>query len=372
MASIVVMDDDAGTRMLVSAILRKGGHQVAQADNGADGLALVLKHVPDVVVSDVQMPQMSGFEMVAQLRSNPLIAHIPVILLTSLGDRTNMRTGMTQGADDYIPKPCQADELNEAVSAQLARVQQRTSTMQMQMNATMASKMQEMAQIYDRRLAREQAKTQLKTTAKVTDRSFALASVVYVAMQNIHAFSAALTPEQVSEITRQLYGSAAELVRLSGATHVQFVGEDLMVVYADDGVAVPVNHLGRSAQLGLQMVQAIGRCKQFVAARFAEYGLPPLQIGIALHAGPVALAALPDVLQTGAASIVPVGETITNIVRLREGDVPILWPLMATQAFLHAAPDLLRLGVSEHVTLQGGAELDVYAVLGPGTQLAAD
>ncbi len=370
MASIVVMEDEAGTRTLVSAILRKSGHQVAESDNGAQGLALVIKHLPDLVVSDVQMPQMSGLEMLAELRANPQIAHIPVILLTSLGDRAHMRAGMTQGADDYIPKPCQAAELNEAVNAQLARAQQRSSTQHAQMNAAMASKMQQMAEIYERRLAREQAKHWPTSAAQPSDRSYPLASVLYLNMQNIHAFSAALTPEQISEITHYLYEQSGELLRQSAATHMQFIGEDLLAVYTDETPRQTPNHFARAAQVALGMVSAMGRCKQFVASRFADYGLPPLQLGVALHAGPVALTALPDPLSTGHAHIVPVGDTITNILRLRDGDLPILWPLMATQAFLHAAPDLLRLGVSEQINLQGGAQVDVFAVVGPGPKLA--
>lgn len=369
MARIVVMEDDAGTRALVAAILRKGGHQVATANDGQEGLDLVVKHLPDLVVSDVQMPHMTGLEMLAALRTHPGAEHIPVILLTSLDDRAHTRAGMLQGADDYIAKPCQATELNDAVNAQLARAAQRDSTMQAKMNAAMATQMQQMAQIYERRLAREHAK-QWPATAQPTDRAYDMASVVFLTLQNLHAFSAALTPEQISEITRNLYGSSSESMRLLGAAHVQFVGEDLLAVFADDSpTTASAHHFSRAAQAALNMGQAVARCKQFVAQQFASYGLPPLQIGIALHSGPVALTALPDPMLTGSAHIVPVGDTITNVMRLRDGDLPIVWPVMTTQAFLYAAPDLLRLGVTETINLPGGAEVQVHAVVGPGPKL---
>ncbi len=372
MARIVVMEDDAGTRALVIGVLHKSGHHVAQADNGADGLALVVKHTPDLIISDVQMPQLNGFEVVSAVRANPAVAHIPIILLTSLDDRANMRAGMLHGADDYIPKPCQALELSQAVSAQLARAAQRAGAVQTQIDTQVGVQVE--AALYAGRSSQELAKNWPQAAAsEPTDRSYSMASVVCLTLQNLHAFSAALTPDQISQITRHLYSSSSSSMRLLGATHVQFVGENLLAIYADDSpTAATANHFTRAAQAALNMAPAVAQCKQFVAQQFADYALPPLQIGINIHAGPVSLTALPDPMRTGGAHIVPVGDTVTNVMRLRDGDLPILWPVMTTQAFLHAAPELLRIGVAERIGLQGGTEVDVYAVVGPGANLAAD
>ena len=125
MPLIVVMEDDAATRMLVASVLKKDGYDVLSADNGADGLALVRTHKPDLVISDIQMPVMGGFAMLQQLRSEPELSATPVILLTSLLERAHMRIGMTSGADDYITKPFRPGELREAVVAQLNRREMR-------------------------------------------------------------------------------------------------------------------------------------------------------------------------------------------------------------------------------------------------------
>ena len=119
MSLIVVIDDDAGTRLLISHVLKKEGYQVMDAEDGAKGLALIREHEPDLVVSDVQMPLMDGFEVLGQVRNDPMLAATSVILLTSLQDRSYMRQGMTTGADDYLTKPFSQQELCEAVSAQL-------------------------------------------------------------------------------------------------------------------------------------------------------------------------------------------------------------------------------------------------------------
>ena len=102
MALIVVMEDDAGTRMLVASVLKRDGHVVLGAEDAAQGLELVRTSRPELIISDVQMPGMNGFQMLAALRQDPASATTPVILLTSLQERAHIRIGMTTGAVDYI------------------------------------------------------------------------------------------------------------------------------------------------------------------------------------------------------------------------------------------------------------------------------
>ena len=122
MPLIVVMDDDAGTRVLVSQVLKKEGFQVMAAEDGAKGLELIREYKPDLIVSDVQMPHMDGFAVLEAVRSDAALATIPVILLTSLQDRNYMRQGMNTGADDYLTKPFAPQELREAVGAQINKL----------------------------------------------------------------------------------------------------------------------------------------------------------------------------------------------------------------------------------------------------------
>ena len=94
MALVIVIDDTEEIRKLMSFVLAKDGYKVLEAKDGIVGLALAKLHRPDLVVSDVQMPGMNGFDMVQALRQDPNIAATPVILLTSLSDRADMRQGM--------------------------------------------------------------------------------------------------------------------------------------------------------------------------------------------------------------------------------------------------------------------------------------
>ena len=91
--------------MLVSQVLKKGGYEVMAADNGAEGLAFISQHKPDLTVSDIQMQQMDGFEVLEKVCAGPELCATPVILLTSLTERVHFRQGMSCGADDYLTKP---------------------------------------------------------------------------------------------------------------------------------------------------------------------------------------------------------------------------------------------------------------------------
>jgi EAL domain-containing protein (putative c-di-GMP-specific phosphodiesterase class I)/FixJ family two-component response regulator len=116
---IVVAEDDADIRNNLVRMLRMEGFTVHAAPNGREGLALVQLHTPDMVLSDVTMPEMTGHELVRSMRAAPALAQIPVVLLTARADRSDVREGMNLGADDYLTKPFQRDELLTCIRVQL-------------------------------------------------------------------------------------------------------------------------------------------------------------------------------------------------------------------------------------------------------------
>jgi len=123
MAKIVCIEDDRETADLIGEELRdRGGFTVTIAYDGQEGLAAILREKPDLVLSDISMPSMSGFEMLEQLTATiPQCAHIPFIFLTALADRDNELKGRRLGADDYVVKPIDFDILEQIIRARLAR-----------------------------------------------------------------------------------------------------------------------------------------------------------------------------------------------------------------------------------------------------------
>lgn len=121
---IVVADDDETVRAPVVQALRRRGDRVREADDGLTALAACLKQPPDVVVSDVQMPRMDGWQLVRMLRARPTLARVPLVLLTTLSDDESRLTGYRLGVDDYLNKPVRDDELILRVDRVVARAQE--------------------------------------------------------------------------------------------------------------------------------------------------------------------------------------------------------------------------------------------------------
>lgn len=123
MKKILVIDDEEWLRDMVQLALRQKGFEVIQAENGAVGIELARKELPDLVLCDVNMERVDGYLTLSALRSEPATAAIPFILMTGLADHAGMRHGMELGADDYLPKPFTLEALYAAVEARLQKAQ---------------------------------------------------------------------------------------------------------------------------------------------------------------------------------------------------------------------------------------------------------
>jgi serine/threonine-protein kinase PpkA len=117
MTTILIVEDDDAIRNNLVRLLNLEGFDTISAPDGHLGLERAITFKPDVIVSDVSMPGMSGFELLSAIRADNTLATTPFMLLTALDDRESMRRGMTGGADDYLSKPFTRDELLDAVNA---------------------------------------------------------------------------------------------------------------------------------------------------------------------------------------------------------------------------------------------------------------
>lgn len=114
-------DDDAGMQSLVEHIVREAGHEIVCVGNGEEALALYDKEHPDLVVLDVMMPKLNGYEVTKRLREKKSVT--PIILLTAKGDIVDKSSGFSAGADDYLVKPFIPEELQLRIEALLRRSQ---------------------------------------------------------------------------------------------------------------------------------------------------------------------------------------------------------------------------------------------------------
>lgn len=119
---IVIAEDETIIRTNLVRLLRIEGYDAVAGANGREALELIHAQPPDLVLSDVMMPEMTGHQLLESIRGAPRLAHIPVVLLTARADRSDVREGMNRGADDYLIKPFQRHELLTCIRAQLDKV----------------------------------------------------------------------------------------------------------------------------------------------------------------------------------------------------------------------------------------------------------
>ncbi|GAA6614509.1 response regulator transcription factor [Scytonema sp. NUACC26] len=120
---ILVVDDDLGTRLSISDYLELSGYSVITANDGQEALAMVEQYHPDLIVTDIVMPQMNGYELVRRVRQQPSFRLLPVILLTARTKTQERILGYQSGCDIYLPKPFELEELAAAIRNLLERSQ---------------------------------------------------------------------------------------------------------------------------------------------------------------------------------------------------------------------------------------------------------
>jgi signal transduction histidine kinase len=120
-ARIVLIDDDEAFRGFLAEVLTEASHEVVPAGSGPAGLEAIRGRRPDLVLCDVQMPGMDGYQVLEGVRADPDLASVPFLFLTGLAAMDEVRSGMLLGADDYITKPVKPDDLVAAVDARLSR-----------------------------------------------------------------------------------------------------------------------------------------------------------------------------------------------------------------------------------------------------------
>ncbi|MBC7670811.1 MAG: response regulator [Polaromonas sp.] len=114
-ARILIVDDEPNNRLLLQVMLSSDGYEIVTASAGAEALELVEQAPPDLIVLDVMMPGMDGYQVATRIKANPATRHIPVIMLTALSDRNSMIHGLNAGAEEFLTKPVVRAELSVRV-----------------------------------------------------------------------------------------------------------------------------------------------------------------------------------------------------------------------------------------------------------------
>ena len=123
MPSVLVIEDELAIRELICELLQIENYEVLEAENGEEGLALARRHLPDLIICDVMMPNLDGYQVLEKLQEQTETANISFIFLTARGTNQDVRRGMKLGADDYLIKPFNSQDLLDAVTTRLRKQQ---------------------------------------------------------------------------------------------------------------------------------------------------------------------------------------------------------------------------------------------------------
>lgn len=120
MATVLVIEDEQGIRENLERFLQLEGHAVFSAANGRAGLEHIRDHPPDLILCDVMMPEMTGFELLGELRKEPGLARIPFVFITASAEKDDISRGLDLGAADYVTKPFNLVTLADLVRRRLS------------------------------------------------------------------------------------------------------------------------------------------------------------------------------------------------------------------------------------------------------------
>ena len=115
MAKILIAEDEPDIRALIEFTLQYAGHEVVTARNGLEAFESALQVIPDMILMDVRMPQMTGYEACEKIKQEESLKHIPVVFLTAKGQEKEIQTGLSLGAAEYLLKPFAPDDLTRRV-----------------------------------------------------------------------------------------------------------------------------------------------------------------------------------------------------------------------------------------------------------------
>jgi class 3 adenylate cyclase len=296
-ARILVVDDTPQNVLLLADLLTSRGYAVVAAASGAEALQRIAGESFDLVLLDVVMPQMSGYEVCQRIRADPATAILPVIMVTALDPGQERLKGLEAGADDFLTKPIHQPELLARVRS-LLRIKTLYDTVETQArqlaewNKTLEERVAEQVSQLDRmgRLKRFFS-PQLADLIVAGDAEDPLKShrreitVVFLDLRGFTAFSETAEPEEVMSVVREYHGAMGALVLAHGGTLERFTGDGMMIFF-NDPLPVP-NPPERAVRMAVEMRERVGE----LTAKWQRLGYE-LSVGVGVAQGYATIGAI--------------------------------------------------------------------------------
>ena len=244
-AKVLVVDDTPHNVKLLADILGAKGYAVSTAVNGEEALKKVAAEPPDIVLLDIMMPGLSGYDVCRKLREDPATALLPVVLCTSLDPAGERVKGMEAGADDFLTKPINQAELfarvksllrikslQDEVKAQTAKLAEWNDTLEARVKEQVAQleRFGRLKGFFSPALAEAIVNGGGEELLKTHRREI---SVVFIDLRGFTAFTDRAEPEEVMELLRAYHADMGRIVLAHGGTLERFAGDAIMVFFND-------------------------------------------------------------------------------------------------------------------------------------------
>jgi len=269
---ILVVDDDRVNRTLLARGVEQAGHLVRTAENGRDALALLGEEPHDLVLLDIVMPELDGVSVLEQIKSDPHLQHIPVIMISAVDETDSVVRCIEMGAEDYLPKPFDPVLLRARINAGLAR--KRLHDIEQERVRSVFSRFVPEHVVEDV-LERTDDDLRLGGSREV-------GTVMFTDIRGFTTFSEQAEPQRVIQILNQYFGEMIEAIFAQEGTLVGYRGDGLLAVF---GAPIALDdHADRALASAREMLEV--RLPRF-NVWLDEHGLGgPFQMGVGLNSGP--------------------------------------------------------------------------------------
>lgn len=259
-ARILVVDDAPTNIQSLAATLMERGYQISVATSGRQALDVVGRVLPDLILLDVLMPDMDGFEVCRRLKADPGTREIPVIFLTALTETVEIVKGFEIGAVDYVAKPFNAHELLARVHTHLTMDRLRRDNERLLLNVLPAA-----------------VAARLKVGSELIADHYEAVSVLFADIVGFTTLSAGMPPQQLVTLLNELFTTFDGMAARYGVEKIKTIGDCYMAV-----CGVPIARAGHTEQLATMALDMVAGLHAF-----NERNGTHIDIRIGLHTGPV-------------------------------------------------------------------------------------
>ena len=337
-AQLLVVDDNKVNRLLLSRNLELMGHRVTMAENGRVALATLRHGGCDLVLLDIEMPEMDGFQVLEQIRGDLQLRDVPVLVTSSVEGLDNVVRCIELGAEDYLPKPINPVLLKARIGASLEKKRLRDQQKELV-----------------RRFATPEVAQDLQRSGFALGGKRVSGSVLFSDIRGFTSLAESQPPEETIELLNTYYTLMFDAISGHGGIVSQIAGDGLMAIF---GAPLPLaDHCDAAVRTALEMIELI----ELFNAERAAAGKPAIRIGVGIASGEMVAG------YTGTnerATYTCIGDTVNLASRLethtKEAGRTVLIDA-ATRAGLRTAVGVEPLGA---VTVRGKTQaVDVFAVV---------